>query len=91
MSTATLSGLRDYLFDTLSPTNLIWLGTQPTEYGRRQEESSLKPFTIEEMYARIAESERQIAAGLSQDSEEMFRELEEEFAREDKSELAEAV
>lgn len=51
----------------------------------------MKPFTIEEMYARIAESERQIAAGLSQDSEEMFRELEEEFAREDKSELAEAV
>ena len=92
MSTATLSGLRDYLYDTLSPANLIWLGTQLTEHGRLQEEHHIKPYTMEEINARIDQAERESAAGLGQDSEEMFRELEEEFAREEQElELAEAV
>lgn len=92
MSTATLTGLRDYLYDTLSPANLIWLGTQLAEYGRKQEEPSLKPYSMEEINAMIDQSERDSAAGLGQDSEEMFRELEEEFAREEQElELAEAV
>lgn len=50
-----------------------------------------KPYTMDEINARIDEAERQIAAGLTIDSEEMFRELEEEFAREEEFELAEAV
>lgn len=92
MSTATLTGLRDYLYDTLSPANLIWLGTQLAEYGYKQKEPSLKPYTMEEINARIDQAERDSAAGLGQDSEEMFRELEEEFAREEQElELAEAV
>jgi hypothetical protein len=45
---------------------------------------------MEELNARIDEAERQIAAGLSQDSDEMFRELEEEFAQEEWA-MAEAV
>ena len=44
---------------------------------------SLKPYTLAELHARIEQGEREIAAGLSQDSEEMFRELEEELAREE--------
>lgn len=36
------------------------------------------PFTMEEVNARIAEAKRQIAAGLTIDSDVMFRELEEE-------------
>ena len=47
---------------------------------------------MEEINARIDQAERESAAGLGQDSEEMFRELEEEFAREEQElELAEAV
>ena len=89
MSTATLEGLRDYLYSTLSPANMLWLGQQLTEYAKK-EEYSLKPFTMEELNARIDQAERESAASLGQDSEEMFSELEEEFARED-LELAEAV
>lgn len=49
------------------------------------------PFTMEEVNARIAEAKRQIAAGLTIDSDVMFRELEEEFEREDELDLAMAV
>lgn len=52
---------------------------------------SMKHYTMEEINARIDEAERQIAEGLTIDSEDMFRELEEEFAREEQFELAEAV
>lgn len=52
---------------------------------------TLKPYTIEEINARIDQSLRDSAAGLGQESEEMFRELEEEFAREEELEMAEAV
>ena len=88
MSTATLEGLRDYLYSTLSPSNMLWLSSQLAEYARKQEK--LKPYTLEELNARIDQAERESAAGLGQDSEEMFSELEEEFAREE-LELSEAV
>jgi len=41
-------------------------------------ERKQQPFTMAEINARIDEAERQIASGLSQNSEDMFRELEEE-------------
>ena len=49
------------------------------------------PFTKDELDARIAEAKRQIAAGLTIDSEDLFSELEEEFAHEDECEIAMAV
>lgn len=56
----------------------------------------VKPYTMDEINARIDQSEREMAAGLGQDSEEMFREIEEEFLREEaeyklENEMAEAV
>ena len=41
------------------------------------------PYTIEELHSRITQAEREAAAGLGQDSEEMFRELDEIFSREE--------
>ncbi len=37
---------------------------------------TLKPYTMDEINAMIDQAEREMAAGLGQDSEEMFRELE---------------
>lgn len=91
MSTATLTGLRDYLCDTLTPANMVWLATELMEYGRKQEEQSVKPYTMEEIHARIAQSERDSAAGKVHDFDQVMQELEEEFAHEDSLELAEAV
>jgi len=42
MSITALTNLRDYLFSALSPSNLIWLGNQLTEYGNKQETKNLK-------------------------------------------------
>lgn len=83
MSTTTLTGLRDFLYSTLTTNNMLWLGTQLTERAKEQEGFSLDPYTKDEIEAMLVEAERQAAAGLSQDSDDMFRELREEFAREE--------
>ena len=83
MSTTALTGLRDYLVGTLNAGNLYWLATELKEYAKKKEAHHLKPYTMEEINAMIDQSERNSAAGLGQDSEEMFSELEEEFAREE--------
>lgn len=89
MSSATLEGLRDYLFDTLSPRNMLWLSTQLANYAKLKEQ---KPYTMEEIHNRIAQSERDIAEGRVYDFDEVIRELEEEFEIADqKQEIAEAV
>lgn len=54
-------------------------------------EQQLPPYTMEEIHAMIAQAEHESAAGLGQDSEEMFRELEEEFAHEDRLAVTAAV
>ena len=77
MSTETLSSLRDYLFGTLSRSNMLWLATQLKERAERKEE--LKPYTMEELNARIDESEQQLANGQFKTIEEVFQGLGEEF------------
>ena len=89
MSTQALTGLRDYLTGTLSPANMMWLAMQLTEYAKK--EKNFRPLTMEEVRERLSQSRQEALSGLSQDSEEMFRELEEEFAHEDQLEMAEAV
>lgn len=86
MSTATLEGLRNYLYSTLSPANMLWLGRQLTEYAQK-EKYSMKPFTMEELNTRLDEAEAEIAAGIGTSHEEMMREWEEELAREEREEL----
>lgn len=51
-------------------------------------ESELRPYTIEEINARIDQAERESALGLGIDTEEMLREMDEEFGREEKLEMA---
>lgn len=83
MSTATLQGLLDYLTDTLSTSNMLWLSERLTDYAMKNEKQQLKPYTMEEIRERMEIAESESAAGLGIDSEEMIRELENEFAQED--------
>ena len=46
----------------------------------KKEEHTPKPYTVEELHQMVAEGELQFAEGQWQDSEEMFRELEQEMA-----------
>ena len=82
MSEATLQGLLDYLYSTLTPDNMRWMAMHLMEHADSEEEN-LKPYTMEEINAMIDESERQIAAGLCQDHEDVFRELQEELEQEE--------
>ena len=43
----------------------------------------MKPFVVSDSNSRIDQAEQESAAGLGQDSEVMFRELEEDFVREE--------
>ena len=52
MSTATLTNLRDYLYGTLSAEEMLWLVDELTDHIRKGDK--LKPYTIEELHARIA-------------------------------------
>lgn len=89
MSTTALNGLYEYLTGTLSTSNMLWLSTRLAEYAKNEEEN-LKPYTMEELNARIDEAERQIAAGEVQDFDEAMDEIEKELAVEE-PEMAEAV
>ena len=42
MSTETLSGLRDYLFSTLSCSNMLWLATQLKERAEKEPKEQAK-------------------------------------------------
>lgn len=91
MSTATLTGLRDYLYGTLSPANMLWLAAQLTEYAGKQQEAPLKRYTMDEINAMIDKSEADIAAGRTVSDEEVWRKYDEECAFEEKLEYASAV
>ena len=72
MSTAALTNLRDYLTGTLSPANMLWLSTQLADYAKKKEEEySLRPFTMEELNARIDQAEANFEAGLGIPDEEV--------------------
>jgi len=90
MSEATLNSLLQYLYGALTPGNQRWLAAHLVEHAAVQEAESLKPYTIEELHEMVAKGEQEFAEGKWQDSEDMFRELEEEFAKEE-LQYAEAV
>ena len=81
MSETTLTKLLEYLYGTLTPRNMRWLAMHLIEQADAEE---LKPYTKEELNEMIDESERQIAAGLCIDNDEVFSELEKELAIEEK-------
>jgi hypothetical protein len=48
MITATLSSLHEYLYGTLSPSNMRWLAAHLTDFAERMEHPQ-KPYTMEEL------------------------------------------
>ena len=87
MSKTALQSLLEFLYGMLSPNDMRWVAEQLIEQANAED---LKPYTIEELHQMVAEGEREFAEGKWQDSEDMFRELEEELAQEE-HQFAEAV
>ena len=86
MSTATLTGLRDYLYVTMSADDMLWLGTQLTEQAKKTK-GDLKPYTMEEINSMLDEAEAEIAAGIGIPHEDVMREWKDEITREEQEEL----
>jgi hypothetical protein len=82
MSIKSLHNLRDYLCDTLTPANMIWLSTELAEYAKR-EEVAPRPYTMGEINAMLDKAEANFEAGQGTPHEEVMRELRGEFAAEE--------
>lgn len=79
MSTAALQGLLDYLYGTLTPGNMRWVGEHLIEQANKKE-APLKPYTMDEVNAMLDEAEERFAKGLGIPSEKVFQKVEEAFA-----------
>ena len=77
MSEAILTGLLEYLYSTLSPSNMRWMGEHLIEYANAEE--SVKPYTVEELLERAEKGRKEIAEGHYTDMDEMLRELDLDF------------
>ena len=62
MSTVALNGLFEYITNSLSDEELMWLVAELNTVTSKSHRK-LEPYTMEEINARIDESERQIAMG----------------------------
>ena len=73
MSTVALNGLLDYLFSTLSTTNMRWVGEHLLERAKKQESEQLRTFTMKEIDSMLDEAEAAFEAGDYLTQEEVFR------------------
>lgn len=83
MSTATLQNLLDYLKRTLSSSNMLWLSERLQECAKEKNNQDLKPYTIQEIHARIAQSELDSVEGRVYEFDDVIREIEEELTLEE--------
>jgi hypothetical protein len=72
MSTATLTNLLNYLYGTLSPSNMRWVGEHLIEYANKEEDEHLRPFTMDEIDDMLDEAEAAFEAGDYLTNEEVF-------------------
>lgn len=79
MSETTLTSLLEYLYGALTPSNQRWVAEHLIEHAYAEEGEALKPYTIEELLERAEKGRKEIARGNYVTSEELFRDLFEEF------------
>ena len=72
MSTAALTGLLEYLYSTLSPSNMRWVGEHLIEFSKKGESEQLTPYTMEEIDDMLDEAEAAFEAGDYLTNEEVF-------------------
>ena len=79
MSETTLTSLLEYLCGALSPSNQRWLAEHLIEHADVEESEVLRPYTIEELHERIAQSKRDFAEGNYYTHDEVMKMLDEEL------------
>ena len=63
MSTMALEGLLSYLYGTLSPSNMRWVGEHLIEYAKKEQDEQLRPYTMQEIDDMLDEAEAAFEAG----------------------------
>lgn len=66
---APLTGLLEYLYATLSPNSMRWLGEHLIEHAQ----SAVQPYTMDEIDAMLEESERDFEAGRCYSTEQVLQ------------------
>ena len=72
MSTVALTGLLEYLYHTLSPSNMRWVGEHLIEYSKKEESEQLRPYTMQEIDEMLDEAETAFEAGDYLTNDEVF-------------------
>ena len=72
MSTMALEGLLSYLYGTLSPSNMRWVGEHLIEYAKKEQDEQLRPYTMQEIDDMLDEAEAAFEAGDYLTNEEVF-------------------
>ena len=72
MSTTALEGLLSYLYGTLSPSNMQWVGEHLIEYAKKEQDEQLRPYTMEEIDDMLDEAEAAFEAGDYLTNDEVF-------------------
>ena len=72
MTTAALSGLLDYLYGTLTPSNMRWIGERLIAHAKEEESNRQRPFTMEEIDSMLDEAEADFDAGNYLTNDEVF-------------------
>lgn len=72
MSTTALSGLLDYLYGTLTPKSMRWVGEHLIEHAKEEETKLLRPFTMDEIDSMLDEAEAAFEAGDYLTNDEVF-------------------
>ena len=72
MSTMALEGLLSYLYGTLSPSNMRWVGEHLIEYAKKEQDEQLRPYTMQEIDDMLNEAEAAFEAGDYLTNEEVF-------------------
>ena len=80
MSTATLTSLLDYLYGTLSSSNMRWVGEHLIEQAKKQESEQFRPYTMQEIDDMLDEAEAAFEAGEYLTNDEVFHHHKEPLA-----------
>ena len=72
MSTTALSGLLEYLYSTLSISNMRWVGEHLIEHAKKEEAARLRPYTMKEIDDMLDEAEAAFEAGDYLTQDEVF-------------------
>lgn len=73
METTRLNNLLDYLYRTLTPHNMRWVGERLIEHAIKEEEDEqLRPYTMQEIDSMLNDAETAFEAGDFLTNEEVF-------------------